>query len=194
MVLWIKFTILIHFSSLIPNMSMFTLAISSLTTSNLPWFIDLTFQVLMQYCFLHRQTLLSPPDTSTGECCSCFDLAASFFLELFVTALHSSPVAYWTPSYLGGAHLLVSYLFAFSYCPLGSPGKNIGVSCQPLLLWTTFCQNSSVWPVCLGWPCMAWLIDSVSYASPCPTTRLWSMKEFIVCHLANSYHRMPCPM
>ena len=28
-------------------MSMFTLAISCLTTSNLPWFIDLTFQVLM---------------------------------------------------------------------------------------------------------------------------------------------------
>ena len=31
-------------------MSMFTLAISCLTTSNLPWFVDLTFQVPMQYC------------------------------------------------------------------------------------------------------------------------------------------------
>ena len=30
---------------------MFTLAISCLTTFNLPWFMDLTFQVLMQYCF-----------------------------------------------------------------------------------------------------------------------------------------------
>ena len=29
---------------------MFTLAISCLTTSNLPWFVDLTFQVPMQYC------------------------------------------------------------------------------------------------------------------------------------------------
>ena len=29
---------------------MFTLAISCLTTSNLPWFMDLTFQVPMQYC------------------------------------------------------------------------------------------------------------------------------------------------
>ena len=28
----------------------FTLAISCLTTSNLPWFMDLTFQVPMQYC------------------------------------------------------------------------------------------------------------------------------------------------
>ena len=39
-----------------------------------------------------------------------------------------------------------------------------------------FCQNSLLWPVCLGWPCMAWLIASLSYASPFATTRLWSMK------------------
>ena len=30
----------VHFSSLIPKMSVFTLAISCLTTSNLPWFMD----------------------------------------------------------------------------------------------------------------------------------------------------------
>ena len=36
-----------HFSSLIPKMLMFTLAISWLTTSSLPWFMDLTFQVPM---------------------------------------------------------------------------------------------------------------------------------------------------
>ena len=35
--------ILVHFSSLISKMLMFTLAISCLTTSNLPWFTDLTF-------------------------------------------------------------------------------------------------------------------------------------------------------
>ena len=35
---------------------MFTLAIPSLTTSNLPWFMDLTFQVPMQYCSLQHQT------------------------------------------------------------------------------------------------------------------------------------------
>ena len=48
-VMWIKFTLSSLFSSLIPKMSMFTLAISCLTTSNLPWFVDLTFQVPMQY-------------------------------------------------------------------------------------------------------------------------------------------------
>ena len=36
----------------------FPLAISCLTTSNLPWFIDLTFQVPMQYCSLQHRTLL----------------------------------------------------------------------------------------------------------------------------------------
>ena len=34
---------------------MFTLAISCLTTSNLPWFMDLTFQVPMKYCSLQHQ-------------------------------------------------------------------------------------------------------------------------------------------
>ena len=48
----------VHFSSLIPKMSMFTLAISYLTTSNLPWFIDLPFHVPMQYCSLQHWTLL----------------------------------------------------------------------------------------------------------------------------------------
>ena len=40
----------VHFSSLIPKLSVFTLAISCLTISNLPGLIDLTFQVPMQYC------------------------------------------------------------------------------------------------------------------------------------------------
>ena len=34
--------ILIHFSSLIPKISMFTLAISCMTTFSLPWFMNLT--------------------------------------------------------------------------------------------------------------------------------------------------------
>ena len=48
----------VHFSSLIPKTSMFTLTISCLTTSSLPWFMDLTFQLPMQYCSLQHQTLL----------------------------------------------------------------------------------------------------------------------------------------
>ena len=41
--------------------------------------------------------------------------------------------------------------------------------CHSLLQWTTFYQNSPPWPICLGWPYMAWLIVSLS------KTRLWSM-------------------
>ena len=79
-------------------MSTFTIAISYLTTSNLPWFMDLTFQVPMQYCSLQHRTLLLSAVTSTAGYCFCFGSIPSFFLELF---LHWSPVAYWAPTDLG---------------------------------------------------------------------------------------------
>ena len=79
-------------------MSMFTLAIISCLTSNLPWLMDLTFQVPMQYCSLQHQTLLLSPVTSTTGCCFCFGSISPFFLELF---FHSSPVVYWAPTDLG---------------------------------------------------------------------------------------------
>jgi len=78
----------------------FTFTISYLTTSNLPWFMDLTFQVLMQYCSLQHRTLLLSPVTSTTEYRFCFGSIPSFFLELF---LHWSPVAYWAPIDLGSS-------------------------------------------------------------------------------------------
>ena len=71
--------------------------------SNLPWFMDQTFQVPKQYCSLQHQTFLLPPDTSTAERHFCFGTATSFILELLEIALHSCPVAYCTPSYLGGS-------------------------------------------------------------------------------------------
>ena len=81
-------------------MSMFTLAISCLTISSLPWFMELTFQVPMQYCFLQHWTLLLSPVTSTTGYWFCFGSIHSFFLELF---LHWSPVAYWAPTDLGSS-------------------------------------------------------------------------------------------
>ena len=118
--------------------------------------------------FFIAWTLLSLPDASTSEFCFCLGPAASFFLELFP---HSSSVVCWTPADLG-THLPVSCLFAFSYYSWHSWGKNTEVICHSLLQWTTFCQNSPPWPVGLGWPCTAWLIDSLSYTS------LWSMWSF----------------
>ena len=46
---------------------------------------------------------LSPPDVSTAEQDFCFGPASSFFLEFLVIILRFSPVAYWSPSSLGGS-------------------------------------------------------------------------------------------
>ena len=117
----------VHFSLLIPKMFIFTLAISCLTTSNLPWFMALTDQVPMQYCFysiglyFHHQ---SHPHLGVAF---ALTLVSSFFLESF---LHWSPIVYgyWLT---WGVHLSVSYLFAFSYCSWGSHDKNSEVVCHP---------------------------------------------------------------
>ena len=115
-------------------MSMFILAISGLTTSNLPWFMDLTFQVPMQYCSLQHQTLLLSPVTSTTGCSFFSGSVSSFFLELF---LYSSPVAYWAPTNLGSSSFSVISFSPFilfmgfsreeywSGLPFPSPGDHI---------------------------------------------------------------------
>ena len=86
---------------------MSTLAISYLTTSNLPWFMDLTFKVHMQCISLQHQTLLSLPVTSTAGHCFHFGSASSFLLELFV---HPSPVALW------GTYWPLKFISAMSSC------------------------------------------------------------------------------
>ena len=85
-------------------MSTFTLAIACLTTSNLPWFTDLRFQVSMQYWSLHHWTLLSSP--VHPQLGFAFTLAAclhsfwSFFLLWF-------PVTYWASTDLGSSSFSV---------------------------------------------------------------------------------------
>ena len=139
-------------------MSMFNHAISFLTTSNLPWFMDLIVQDPMQYGSLQCWNLPSPPDTSTSEHHFCFVPAASFSLELFVTALCSSAVTYWTPTDLGrgwGGELIFHCHIFLPFCTVhGILEANHGVVCHFLLQWTTFCQNCSLCPVHLGWPCV----------------------------------------
>ena len=89
---------------------MFTLAISCLITSNLPWFMDLTFQFPMGYCSLQHWTLLPSPVTSTTGHCFHFGSVSPLFLELF---LHSSPVAYWAPTNLGSSSFSSLSFFLF---------------------------------------------------------------------------------
>ena len=115
-------------------MLMFTLAISYSTASYLPWFTDLTFQVLVQYYSLEHKALFLSQVTSTTGCCFCFGSVSSFFLELF---LHWSPVAYWAPIDLGSSSFSVLSFCLFmlfmgfsrqeywSGLPFPSPGDHI---------------------------------------------------------------------
>ena len=82
---------------------MFTLSVFCLTTSNLPWVMDLTFQVPMLCWSLQHGTLFPSPVTSTTGHCFHFGSVLSFFLELF---LHWSPVAYWAPTDLGSSSFI----------------------------------------------------------------------------------------
>ena len=98
----------------------FTLATPCLIISNLPWFMDVTFQISMHYCSLEHQTLLLSPVTSTTVCCFCFGSVSSFFLELF---LHWSPVASWAPTNLGSSSFSV-LSFCLFILFMGSTGSS----------------------------------------------------------------------
>ena len=135
-------------------MSTFTLAISCLTTSNLPWFMDLTFQVPMQYYSLQHRILLLSPVTSTAGYCFCFGSIPLFFLELF---LLWSPVAYWAPNDLGS--------FSFGILSFCLFIQFMGFSRQEYWSGLPFpfpvdhiLSDLSTRTVHLGWHHMAWLI------------------------------------
>ena len=87
------------------------------------------------------------------------------FLVRITLNVRSSPVAYWTTSDLGDLSFGVIF-FGLLYSSWGSHSKYTGVVCHPLLQWITFCQNSLLWSVCLGWPRTAWLIASLSSQAP----------------------------
>ena len=160
-------------------MLMFTLAISCLITSNLPWFMDLTFQVPVQYSsnsirFYFHQLI---------EHRFCIGPAASFFLGLLGAVLHSSPVAYWTPYDLGVSCFgVISSLLSIQFIRFSQQVYWGGLPFPPPedhVLSELFAI------ICLGLPCMAWLIASLSYTSPFTTTRQWYMKRYdsdVCCH------------
>ena len=84
-------------------MSMFTLAIFCLTTSNLPWFMDLPFQVSMQYWSLLNRTLLY--HQSYPQLGVVFSLALSLHSLWSYSPLF--PVAYLAPIDLGSSSFSV---------------------------------------------------------------------------------------
>ena len=87
----------IHFSLIIPKMFVFNIALSCLTTSNFPWFMDLTSQVPKQDSSLHYQNLLPPSDSHNWELFLLW--LCLFFLSGVISC--SSSVVYWTPTNLG---------------------------------------------------------------------------------------------
>ena len=76
-------------------------------------------------------------------------------------AVHEVTKSQTLPSYWTELNWIFHYIF-FSCCSWGSQGNNTEEVCHSLLQWTTFCQNSSPWPVRLGWPYTAWLLVSLS--------------------------------
>ena len=133
----------------------FILAISCLTTSNFPWFMDLTLQVPMQYCSLQHQTLLLSPVTCTTGHCFCFGSIPSFFLELF---LHWSAVAYWAPTDLRGFSFSILSFCLFklftgfssqeywSGLPLPSPVDHILSALAIKSISIRICRVEGPWP------------------------------------------------
>ena len=141
-------------------------------------FLDQGFNL----CPLHWLLDSEPLDLKVGVLFLCFPSCfrqhpwvltymsiASLFLGLLVAVLHSSPAAISDTFQPGGLILPSSYLFAVLYSSWGFHSENTGVVCHALLQWITFCWNSSLWPVCLGWPYTKSLIASLSYASPLST-------------------------
>jgi len=89
-------------------MSMFIIAISCLNTSNLPWFIDLTFQVPMQQCSLQYRTFTSIHIQN----CMLFPL----WLSLFIFSGAISPVfpssildIYWPGRFIFQCHFFLPF-------------------------------------------------------------------------------------
>ena len=155
---------------------MFTLAISCLTTSNLPWFMDLTFQVPMKYCSLQHQDftfttrhihnwasfLLWP---------NHFSPAASFFLEWLVIALCSSTVACCRPSVLGGSSSdVISFCLFIVFLGLLQQEYWRGLPFPPPV---DHVLSELFTIIRLSWVALHGMIE---LCRPSAMTRLWSLK------------------
>ena len=165
-------------------MSMFSLSISCLTTFNLQWFMDLTFQVAMKYCSLWHCTLLPSPVTSTTGHCFFFGSISSSFLEVF---LHLSPVAYWTSTDLR-ADLSVSHFFL----PFHTDN---GVLKARILKWFALPFFSSVQfsPSVVSDPLQPHELQHARPPCPSPTPKVYSnlCPSSQWCHLAISSSVIP---
>ena len=101
---------------------------------NLPWFMDPTFRVPMEYCsysigfyFITRHI---------HSWVSFLLWPSIFILPRAISLLFPSSIL---DSYWPGALSSSVIFFVSSYCLWSSQGKNTEVICHSLLQWTTFC-------------------------------------------------------
>ena len=103
----------------------------SSSSSSLLWFMELTFQVPMQYCSLQHQTLLPSLVTFTPGC--CFALAPS--LHSFWNYFSSLPIEYLAYTDWGSSSLSVLSFCLFILFHTGQNGHNKKKNLQSVLWW-----------------------------------------------------------
>ena len=120
-------------------MSTFPLAISCLTTSNVPWFMNLKFQVPMQYCSLqHQNLLLSPVTSSAGIVFALAPSLHSFWSSIQFSSVQSlSHVCLFATSWIAVRQASLSITISWSSLKLTSvksvmPSSHL-ILCCPLL-------------------------------------------------------------
>ena len=77
-----------------------------------------------------------------------------FILSGVISSLISSNIL---GTYRPGKFIFQCLIF-LPFHTIHAQGKNTGVVCHSVLQWTMFCQNSTPWPIPLGWPYSTWLI------------------------------------
>ena len=65
--------------------------------------------------------------------------------------------------YLPGGLSFGILSFCFFILFMGFLRQKYWSDCHSLLQSIMFCQNIALWPICFGWPCMVWLVVSLSY-------------------------------
>ena len=134
-------------------MLMFTLAISCLTTSNLPWFVDLTFQVPMHSCPFQHQTFLLSPVTSTAGYFFHFG-SIPFILSGVISPLISSSIL---GTYRPGEFLFQYPIILPSHTVHGVlKARMLKSFAIPFSLGPHSVRPLQPWPNRLGWPHTAW--------------------------------------
>lgn len=150
-------------------MTLFNLAISCLTMSNLPWFIPL----LLCEIFSQHWTLLSPPDRSTIE--SRFPLWPScYILLIFGNCPPLSPRAYCFHVLTQGPYLVSTDLLPFLYCLRGSPAGILGRTAILSSCGSHFVRIPTM--THLFWVVLHSMAHSLTELQKPFKTRSWSMK------------------